>query len=305
METYYIYKFTNNINGKIYIGQSINPNKRKMEHLYGRKNKKNTYFDNILRKKGMENFTFEIIDKAYNTNDIDKLEKEYIKKFNSLKPNGYNICKGGRNQQGSWNSKPINEYDLKGNYIATYESASYYHNFINKNYDRRMITRSCNELKHYKERIFRYVGEEKPKPYKKCLPNHRTQVYQFDLKGKFIKKYNSVTEASRKTNTCRTTIMGCINGKYKTANNYIWSKKKEFNLSKSYNEIKRTEIYQCDLNKKIINSFNNTAEAERFNNLPKNSYKQILKYLDTNKIYKNFYWYRKKTYKENTVPSLN
>ena len=36
-----------------------------------------------------------------------------------------------------------------------------------------------------------------------------------------------------------------------------------------------------------------------------NSYKNILKYLDTNKIYNGYYWYRVKFYEDNIVPSLN
>ena len=67
MEKYYIYKFENKQNGKVYIGQSINNEKRKMEHIYGRKNKKDTYFDRILKKQGAENFDFEIIDYANST----------------------------------------------------------------------------------------------------------------------------------------------------------------------------------------------------------------------------------------------
>ena len=50
MEKYYIYKYTNKLNNMIYIGQSINPQKRHKEHLYGRKKGVNTYFDKALKK---------------------------------------------------------------------------------------------------------------------------------------------------------------------------------------------------------------------------------------------------------------
>ena len=305
MEIYYIYKFTNKNNNKSYIGQSIKPYKRYKEHLYGRKNKNNTYFDKIIRKNGIENFSFEIIDKANNQEEIDKLEQKYISQYNTIIPNGYNILKGGRNQKGSWNSKPINEYDLNVNFIATYESASYYSNFVNTEYERRMITRSCNEKKHYKDRIFRYVGDEKPEKYTKPKSSRCTPVYQFNLDGNLINEYSSIQEASEKTNSCRTTIIGCLNGKYKTANNYIWSREKIINIKETDKVIVKTIIYQCDKNKNIIKKFYNTRQAEKYNNFKYNSYKQILKYLDTNKLYQGFYWYRVKFYEDNIVPSLN
>lgn len=303
METYYIYKFTNKQNNMSYIGQSIKPYKRLKEHLYGRKNKINTYFDKVLRKYGIENFDFEVIDKANSQEKIDELEREYIDKYNTLKPNGYNILKGGRSQQGSWNSKPINEYDLEGNFIATYESASYYSNFVNQEYDRRMISRSCNEKKHYKDRIFRYVGDEKPQKYIKPKSAKCIKIYQYDLKGNFISEYSSIKEASKKTNSSRTSIIGCLQGYYKTANNYIWSKGKNITIDDKVRV--KTIIYQCDKNKNIIRKYYNTRQAEEYNNFKYNSYKQILKYLDTNKLYKDYYWYRVNFYEENIVPSLN
>lgn len=306
MEKYYIYKYTNKLNNMIYIGQSINPQKRHKEHLYGRKNGVDTYFDKALKKYGEENFIFEIIDEANTTKEIDKLEKYYIEQFNSLKPNGYNILKSGREQRGAWNSKPIDEYDLDGNYINSYESASYYSNFINSNYEAKSINHSCREKTKYKDRQFRFKGEQKPSAYITPNPNHITKVYQFDLDGNFIKEYISLTEASRQTKTSRTSISGCIAGYYKKANNYIWSKDKNIdikNINPHY--ARKTPLYMCDENKNILEEYNNTREAEVKNNFKYNSYKQILKYLDTNKLYNGYYWYRVKFYKDNIVPSLN
>lgn len=299
----YIYKFLNKLNNKIYIGQSVNPEKRKLEHIYGRKTN-NTYFDKALKKYGIENFDFEIIDQANSQREIDIKEREYITKYNSLKPNGYNILKGGREQQGAWNNKEIIEYDLDANYIATYESSGYYEAFVNKEYKSRSIRQCCLEHKHYKERIFRYKGDDIPEPYIKPLPNHTTTVYQFDSKGKIIGKYFSVTQASKETNTSRTTIMGCLNGTYKTANGYFWAKEPEMKISRDLKTIKKMPIYMCDDQKKILKLYYNAKEAERDNKFKENTNKQISKYLDKNKLFKGYYWYRVKYYEENIVPSL-
>lgn len=52
-----IYKITNRINGKSYVGQSINMEKRFKEHLY----KQDTYIDRAIHKYGKDNFNFEIL----------------------------------------------------------------------------------------------------------------------------------------------------------------------------------------------------------------------------------------------------
>ena len=43
-----------------------------------------------IEKYGLESFTFEIIDSASSQEELDKKQKEYIKKFDSLEPRGYN-----------------------------------------------------------------------------------------------------------------------------------------------------------------------------------------------------------------------
>ncbi|MHA1193605.1 MAG: hypothetical protein ACTSP9_15180 [Promethearchaeota archaeon] len=44
-----------------------------------------------IEKYGLEKFEFEILDTATSKEELDKKQKEYIKKFNSLEPNGYNV----------------------------------------------------------------------------------------------------------------------------------------------------------------------------------------------------------------------
>ncbi len=86
-----IYKITNKNNGKVYIGQSNNVERRLSEH----KQKRTQTIDNIINVLGVENFDFEIVEEC-NQDDLDKKEKEYIEKYDSVS-NGYNIQKGGVN----------------------------------------------------------------------------------------------------------------------------------------------------------------------------------------------------------------
>lgn len=99
----YIYKYTNKINGKIYIGQTNNIQKRQNGHKSAANNIKNhSYadaFHSAIRKYGYENFSFEVLEEASDEKGRDYLndrEKYYIQYYHSLcSENGYNITSGG------------------------------------------------------------------------------------------------------------------------------------------------------------------------------------------------------------------
>lgn len=99
----YIYKFTNKITGKIYIGQTNNIIKRKNGHKSESFNPKaNGYslpFHCAIRTYGWNNFDFEILEEVPDEKGREYLnEKEifYIKEYHSLvSGNGYNLTKGG------------------------------------------------------------------------------------------------------------------------------------------------------------------------------------------------------------------
>lgn len=91
-----IYKITNLINKKIYIGQSIDINRRFKEHIrISKLNKDNMPIHKAIYKYGIENFILEIIEEC-NIELLDEKEIYYINFFNSRdKHIGYNISFGG------------------------------------------------------------------------------------------------------------------------------------------------------------------------------------------------------------------
>lgn len=93
----FIYKITNNINNKLYIGQTLQSiEKRWIQHKSEAKTyKKNQPLHNAIRKYGTENFTIEEIDGANSISELNYKEWLLIYKFNSLAPNGYNCKEGG------------------------------------------------------------------------------------------------------------------------------------------------------------------------------------------------------------------
>ena len=87
----YIYKITNEVNSKFYIGKTKKtPVQRFKEHYYLSK-KSDTHFHRAIRKHGIENFKVEIIEKISEQNNLNEKEKYWIEK---LKPN-YNKTIGG------------------------------------------------------------------------------------------------------------------------------------------------------------------------------------------------------------------
>ena len=100
-----IYKITNRINGKIYIGQSIHPEQRFLEHCYKEENYKSLIHD-AIKKYGKNNFDFEILGWF---DDYNEKEKYYINFYSSLVPYGYNILQGGETPPVGANSKITKE----------------------------------------------------------------------------------------------------------------------------------------------------------------------------------------------------
>lgn len=97
-----IYCYTNKINGKKYIGQTINPQLRYNAHKSNYQNPNHTEYNSLIhkafRKYGFNNFTYEVLVKDIDDiNVLNELEIYYIKKFNCQTPNGYNVEAGGKN----------------------------------------------------------------------------------------------------------------------------------------------------------------------------------------------------------------
>ena len=102
-----IYKITNNINNKVYIGlTTCSLEYRWSRHLTEGKNvnnKKHLY--QAMRKYGLENFSIEQIDSTEDFKELGKLERKYIKKYDSQNPDkGYNLTAGGESNQ--WDANP-------------------------------------------------------------------------------------------------------------------------------------------------------------------------------------------------------
>ena len=91
-----IYKIKNKINGKFYIGQTVqDPIKRWKKHVKLNWDKSNKMpICLAIKKYGEENFEFEVIKNCNNLEELNDYEKYYAKLYNSFSPNGYNLKAG-------------------------------------------------------------------------------------------------------------------------------------------------------------------------------------------------------------------
>jgi group I intron endonuclease len=97
-----VYKITNLVNGKIYIGKTNNVDKRWYEHLRVSKTQEQTfYIYRSIKKYGSENFTIVVIDNNLIEQEAFEREKFWIRELNSNNPNiGMNLTEGGEGPAG-------------------------------------------------------------------------------------------------------------------------------------------------------------------------------------------------------------
>jgi hypothetical protein len=236
-----IYKITNVLDGKVYIGQTMRKfEDRKKEHLKSFKdNKSQTVLIKAVLKHGVDNFNFEVVEEC-NNDQIDEKEIYYIKQYNSKAPNGYNVRSGGREKLNTTNSnrhtvaKPVYQYTIEGDFIKEFKSAS--QAALELNIHNTTISQCCRGERlstggfiWSRKKVDNFNNIEKIKIYhNRSLENNIVtyvkNIYQFDLNGTLLNKYSSVKDASLATNISEQAIYKCLSKKNKISKRmYKWS----------------------------------------------------------------------------------
>lgn len=145
-----IYMATNKVNGKSYVGQTINSlEQRKREHIrHAMNNKDNSYFHNALRKHDAYSFEWGVLDECSTLERLNMLEVFYIGFYDTF-GNGYNLTEGGNNAMCSDETKLILSIANRGK--------------NNPNYGKRGEETSMYGKKHSKETIKRMSASKKGK----------------------------------------------------------------------------------------------------------------------------------------------
>lgn len=241
-----IYKITNKLNNKAYIGQSVHCGKRLDQHCKGEQ-----LIDEIIQLEGIENFTFEII-KQCNKNELSIWEDYYIIKYNTMFPNGYN-----KKWNCSKNLRQILTENLNGQIDIAYE--------VEQEQDILKGNLGCEYSDNDIEENFNDVSTEF---FKKKETVFERDLYDFEKEDDIVQYFKNNKKyilSNKKFNKKRGNGMGI----------YTNYQIKIINLVSVINEILRPKIkikkiYQYDVDLNFIASFNCGIDAANSLKLNKN-----------------------------------
>lgn len=263
-----IYCVKNIVNEKVYIGKSVDIEKRWKDHKKGYNNPNSSqyasYFYNALRKYGFDSFEFSVLEECAE----DKLNDREIFWINKFQSNnheyGYNTTNGGDGVAGYWDI-PVYQYDLDGNFIQEYKSGA----------DARRktgiwsINSCCNGgIKSAGGYIWSYEKHDK---ILKCIRNHKTsKVYQYGLDGLYIASYDSILEASQATDTSYTKITTYLHSKTSPSRggNFMWKKEFVESLPPYKRNLKRSPVIQLTIDGKFVAKYESVKRAEEMTGTP-------------------------------------
>ena len=243
----YIYRILNKLTKKCYIGETKskdviwrwNQHKQKIEI-----NKGCPALRDAVKKYGIDNFEFSVLIICFDDERF-KYEIEYIKKYNSVVPNGYNITNGGEGGgfQGKTHTeevKNIIKNKLKQKYIdnpdlkkqmsernkivmSTPEVREKIKNGILNSEKWKKVVEdkrigNYEQVKHTEERKNKI--SESLKEYN--ANNNKIKIKQYDINNNLLNEYTSISDASRKTSIQRKMISLYLRGKTNIAGGFIW-----------------------------------------------------------------------------------
>lgn len=222
-----IYMIRNKLNGKMYVGQTLGPLKRRFTAHYAPSSKLTV--DKAIRKYGRECFEIKVLARSNNVEELNRLEIEFIKKFDSVKK-GYNEHLGGRNAivgestrkkliaSHRHQAKTVYQWTSTGEFIAKYSSSG--DAFRATGIPRSNILSACNrKLGQFKTGGFVWSFTEYPDiPVGRDFGKAVEQIKD----DKIIAEYVSAVVASKKTGIHRPHISSCCYGDRKTAGGYQW-----------------------------------------------------------------------------------
>lgn len=220
-KTYTVYKHTNKINGKVYIGITRQTPERRWQNGKGYKG---TYFWNAISKYGWDNFKHEILFDGLSKEEACALEIKLIAKYGSdNRERGYNICEGGQTGDnlkpyyGSENNRAVSirRIDPETGENVIFETVACAAKEMGINH--RGISKACRGIaKTYKGYIWEYESIDYEKPFKYSMgkyPHTKIQkkIKVIDEEG-CTHYYNSIKEAGEQMGMRANTIARYVSG---------------------------------------------------------------------------------------------
>lgn len=207
-----IYKHTNKINGKSYIGQTCQ--KKELRWNNGRNYDRAYKFGKAIDKYGWDSFTHEILeDNILTQKEANNREIYYIEIYDSFR-SGYNSTKGGDN--GEHLGREVLQISTKGNVVRQYCSTSEAERatgILAQNIGACLLGYSITAGGYFWARPIDYFNQWTPPRSRKEKPVICVETQQ---------TYDSITRASEETGICCSMISKCVLRKAITAGGYHW-----------------------------------------------------------------------------------
>lgn len=248
----YIYLIENLINGKKYVGQTIqnNINSRWNKHKQVNKNYIGTILFHAYNKYGIQNFKFKLLCICFDE-DTDKYEEEYINKYQTLYPKGYNMIEGGKSRKFTPILRQILSEKLRGKNHPmfgkhlkeeTKQKLREKNTGLNApNYGKKLTNDQKKHLsilakERYEKNNYQYKSEVNEKISKSLINYYQDdniknkkniKVQQYDLNNNLIKTFNSMNEAAKEIGVAQFSIARASNPdvtNYKTCKGFVWKR---------------------------------------------------------------------------------
>lgn len=268
---YIVYKTTNIINNKIYIGvHRTNPDI--FDGYIGcdvtYKDKKKTKlkgFPAAVRKYGYSNFKretlYEYPDTIEGHDAAYKKEKELVNLEFIKSKSTYNLALGGKFTIYENIKKIIAQYTLDGKFIRTWDSIQEAQNALNLSSISQCLLGKSKYCGDFQWGYYTNTQDILP------VTKKEKAVYQFDLSGNLLKVWKSITEASKlfkSPNSARVSITNVCNGVMRQAYGYYWSFKNKFNFIPY---MKTQAVARYDDSGKFLESYTSLQDAAKDLNL--------------------------------------
>lgn len=209
-----IYKSTNQVNDKIYIGSTTSSLKqRKLDHQERANRTELGKFYEAIHTYGADSFTWETIDTAEDVDELAYKEQQYIAEFKANE-NGYNSdCGGGF-------KKSVYQYCIEtGKQLRKFDSLEEAANATDTS--RSNISTAClGHSKTAKNFYWSYLDKEE---YKTADMRFKC-VTQKTINGEFIHEFKSIAEASRQTGISKSGIAKTVRGEQVQAGGFLWTR---------------------------------------------------------------------------------